>query len=358
MKGKNRQSNFEVLRIIAMLMVVTLHYLTKGGVLAPLSEDLSAVNLTAWLIQSACIVAVNIYVLISGYFLIETPFRLEKLLRILIQVHAYAILIPLVCFSLGMAEVREWDIYQWIATIFPIEMEYYWFATAYIIMYLLSPLLSIAVKKISKKEFEIILLLLFSFFSFAKSLIPVHVPTDKYGYDFGWFLCLYLLAAYIRLYGFSWFNRIRKGMIIYLISVITNWGYTILLAVLSRHGLPLTYAMDMNHSYNHILVLIASVGLFYCFKYMRFSRNSFCGLAGRLAPFTFGVYLFHENAAIRDIWHKLAGVAMVKESFLFLPHMVITVLIVFTIGILIDYMRACIFAWLERIYGRLSKRGL
>ena len=120
MRDKSRQLNFEVLRIIAMGMVITLHYLTKGEILLPLTDDLGSVNLLAWLIQSASIVAVNLYVLISGYFLIDTPFRLEKLLKLLLQVQAYALTIPLVCYALGMAEVREWDLYRWMAAIFPI----------------------------------------------------------------------------------------------------------------------------------------------------------------------------------------------------------------------------------------------
>ena len=50
-----------------MLMIVTLHFLGKGGVLnAPLD---STRHIFGWAIESVCIVAVNCYVLISGYFL-------------------------------------------------------------------------------------------------------------------------------------------------------------------------------------------------------------------------------------------------------------------------------------------------
>ena len=49
MKGKARQANFELLRIIAMMMVVVLHYLGKSGLLGNLERDnLTTVNTAAW----------------------------------------------------------------------------------------------------------------------------------------------------------------------------------------------------------------------------------------------------------------------------------------------------------------------
>ena len=41
--GKKRQLNYELLRILAMLMIVCLHYLSKGGLLG----DSSRADMTA-----------------------------------------------------------------------------------------------------------------------------------------------------------------------------------------------------------------------------------------------------------------------------------------------------------------------
>ena len=66
---KDRQLNYELLRILAMLMIVCLHYLSKGGFLGvPAREQISVSGYAAWLIEAFCLVAVNVYVLISGYF--------------------------------------------------------------------------------------------------------------------------------------------------------------------------------------------------------------------------------------------------------------------------------------------------
>ena len=54
MAEKNgRQLNYEVLRILAMLMIVCLHYLSKGGFLGvPAREHISMSGYAAWLIEA------------------------------------------------------------------------------------------------------------------------------------------------------------------------------------------------------------------------------------------------------------------------------------------------------------------
>ena len=68
---KTRSSNIELLRIIAMIFVVVLHYLGKSGTLLPWGSNYFTVNTWfAWGIEAFALVAVNVYVLIGGYFLI------------------------------------------------------------------------------------------------------------------------------------------------------------------------------------------------------------------------------------------------------------------------------------------------
>ena len=72
-----RQANFEVLRVTAMAMIVVMHFMQKGGILQPLAGDMSLVNVSAWLIESFCIVATNCYVLIAGYFMVDAEWKLK-----------------------------------------------------------------------------------------------------------------------------------------------------------------------------------------------------------------------------------------------------------------------------------------
>jgi len=124
MEVKNRQANFELLRIIAMVMVIILHYLVKGNVAVSMAEDGSAVNLFAWFLESACIVAVNVYVLISGYFLVKAEWKLSRLVKLMLQILCYSIGVPVICLLLGVGNVEQWSIYDWATVLFPLQMEH------------------------------------------------------------------------------------------------------------------------------------------------------------------------------------------------------------------------------------------
>jgi len=350
MKEKARQANIELLRIIAMLMVVALHYLVKGDAAVSLADNFSVINVILWLVKAMCIVAVNVYVLISGYFLLEANWRISRLVKLWFQMMFYSVGVPLVCLILGTGEVEQWGLYDWVNVLFPVQMEHYWFVTAYIILYILMPVLSAGVKHLSKTQHEWVIAGLLLVFSIPKTIIPIYIPIDRYGYDFGWFICLFLIAAYIRLYGIPVFNRKRTSFAIYLAAVFGIWGISIVCAILSRKGLPLTYMMDMTYCYNHLLVLVASVALFYVFKYVKVPQGMVSNILCKISFYTLGVYLLHENLAVRTKWQFWAGIESVRDGFRIFPHMFITVIAVFIAGVVVDYVRECIFKTVTQVW--------
>ena len=353
MKGKARQANIELLRIIAMIMVVLLHYLVKGEAAVSLADNFSAMNIVLWLIKAICIVAVTVYVLISGYFLLEAKWKISRLVNLWIQVIFYSAGVPMVCLLLGIEEVKQWGLYDWVNVLIPVQMEHYWFITAYVVLYLFVPVLSAGVKHLSKTQHEWLIAGLLLVFSVPKTIIPIYIPTDRYGYDFGWFLCLFLIAAYIRLYGISVFDRKRISFVIYLGAILGIWGISIVCALLSRKGLPLTYMMDMTYCYNHLLVLAASVALFYTFKYIRISQGTVSNIICKISSYTLGVYLLHENLAVRTRWQFWAGIENVRDGFGIFPHMLVTVIAVFAAGVVVDYVRDCIFKAVIQMWKRI-----
>lgn len=348
----------ELLRIVAMIMVVMLHYLNKGEVVVSLVEDRSADNLLFWFLNALCIVTTNVYVLISGYFLLEAKWKLSRLGQLWCQVMFYSLGVPLLCFALGIGEVRQWGLYDWINVLFPIQMEHYWFLTAYVVLYLLVPVLGVGVKHMDKKLHGGVVLGLLMVFSIPKSLIPVPIPTDRYGYDFGWFVCLFLMASYIRKYGISFFDRGRKALRVYLFLTVLLWGLALLYGGLTAKGLPLSYACDMVYCYNHILVFMASVAFFYVFYYIRIPQGRIARLICRISPYALGVYLLHENLALKDQWQAWAGIRKVKEGVLVWPHMLLTVAAIFIAGVAVDFVRECCFQFVIRGWKKIfAKRN-
>ena len=108
--------------------------------------------------------------------------------------------------------------------------------------------------------------------------------------------------------------------------------------------------------YNHILPFLAAVGLFAFFYRIKITGRT-AGLVCRIAPYTLGVYLLHENLELRYTWQKWMGaekVAMTlqKGGFSGLGMLfwgtAAAVLCVFVCGVLTDVVRNGIFGMLHR----------
>ena len=88
----SRQAGVELLRVVALVMIITHHSLVHSGILKAVhSPELSYYAL--WGLNTFCFVAVNCFVLISGYFLVTASFRWKKLLLLWTQVLFYSLLI-------------------------------------------------------------------------------------------------------------------------------------------------------------------------------------------------------------------------------------------------------------------------
>jgi len=343
---RTRQSNFELLRIISMCMIIAMHYMTKGMALPKLSVDLSISNCIYRLIFAFCTVSVNAYVLISGYFLCDSEWKIGKVLKLWLEVLFYSVMVPLVLGALGIIDFRMMDLGQWQQILLPIEYEHYWFASAYVMMYLLSPVLGIAVHKLDRIQLRnVILALLFVFCGF-KSINPYLIPWDKYGCDLSWFICLYLVAGYVKLYGIKYFDSKKKGFTYYVLFSILTFLIALVMAIFVRATGKLEYYMDMTYCYNYVTVFIASLALFSAFIHMNndpsWSERA-CRIINQLAGYTFGIYLLHENILLRELWPKWLGIDLAANKGWQILHMLLCIVIIFISGVIVDAVRTGIF---------------
>lgn len=341
-----KQLNMEILRILAMCMIITLHYLDKGGVLKEFASNNTPVGNAAWIIEAFCMVSVNIYVLISGYFLCESTFKIRKTVLLWIQILMYSWIITLIFAIIlkGQFNFEEGMLYGLIPLLMPVTGSHYWFATVYILMYLVSPFLNIGIKAMDKKTHRNLIIILVAIFSIWNTVLPFTIPaTDRKGMDICWFICLYVIAAYLRKYGDE--IKINKwlSLAIYALCCIGAFllGKGMLLAdsVTGKLG---GYCKNF-YEYNSITILIASVALFIFFVKTEIKAGDF---ATQMVLFvsegTFGVYLLHEHKLLRYLWPTWFNVSEYADRFAFIPHLLMTVACVFTAGVVIDFIRRII----------------
>ena len=78
---RERDSGMELLRIFAMLLVIGVHAFSYGGFYAEAKAQGGHVAAAALFMKLATRAAVNIFVIITGYFMVHAPFDPKKNLR-------------------------------------------------------------------------------------------------------------------------------------------------------------------------------------------------------------------------------------------------------------------------------------
>ena len=144
---KLRYNNLDLLRFIAIWGVLTSHYIGWGGVANNTSP--SDINFyIAAVLGVVSQISVNIFYIISGYFLESNrEFRIKKITIFYWKVFFYSVLIPVVLVLIGYIPFDK----LLIKSLFPILSNQYWFATIYIFLMLLFPFLNILLSNCSKK---------------------------------------------------------------------------------------------------------------------------------------------------------------------------------------------------------------
>ena len=360
---KKRNASFELLRIIAMLMILNLHYNSHADVLLQLGVPASGVQIYATIIEAISITGVNVYVLLSGFFLSKGKVRPSRILQLICQVYFYTILVSVAMMLVGTYVIHSNDsVYKIVQYLFPISSEHYWFVTAYIIMYVMAPVMNAATEVLSRKQMRAVIAGLLIWFSIVKSFVPVMFATDHYGYDYGWFIVLYLIAAYIRKYDVVLFFNAKKSAAVFLLSVALMAFASIALHYINLQRGGLVYFSDVPFHLNFIFSLTGSLGLFSFFRFYKMRDNRFADVVRFVAPFTFGVYLLHMHLEIKDRWlgwlENLMGEVPKDSVILFAWHQLRAILIVFVAGIFVDWIRKTIFDYVGRVLHntRLFKR--
>lgn len=356
---KSRNANMELLRMISMLMVTTLHALGKTDLLASFGSSLSLNGWIAWTLEALSICAVNVFMLISGYFLIESRFQWKRLAEIVFQTVFYSAGVFLIFWFTGNLASDEKNLYHALHGILPIHMNLYWFITAYVGLYLLLPMITAGVKALSEKQLRIMILALLTYECLFKSLLPVVLEEDAKGYSTFWYLIVFLVGAYFRRYGFRFLTTSFRGLATYVLSCVLMLAEAFALGLIHErtgHGKEI---LEISFHYNHLFVFLAAVGIFAMFLHAR----SIQGAAGRAicltSPYALGVYLFQENLTLRDRWQDWFGLngALELPTLSFVGKILVAVLLMFVIGICVDFLRSLLFRAVTSIGGAFTGKS-
>lgn len=317
-----------------MILIIAHHYGYQGGV--DITNAAFAANTVFLQILSlGGKVGVICFVLITGYFMINSHFKFKKLLKLILEILFYSVAIMLIFYLFGFA---EFDLKTFLKCLTPVMHSVYWFATVYVALYVLTPFINMLLHHLSQRAYLSLLAILFVIIS----LIPTFLLGNFGVGNLGCFVFFYMIAAYIRLYPESFHGALMK--------VKFNLCFALLFACLL---IASVFALDMIGPLFHLtmysslyfmsmtstLAILCAVFLFLTFKNLNVKENRFVNL---VAGCMFGVYLIHAN---HFIWPLLHTTIFMNEVYFSSPWLYLQAF-VFIYGVL----AGCVLIDLLRIY--------
>lgn len=339
-----RDSNFELLRILSILCIISFHCAWEGGFEYP------EFCFNKFLIETFHMLGelgVNLFILISGYHMLYGKFKPSKLIALLLEVQFYNWICVFLCVHFGTLTLDKKTL---LTNFFPIAEYKYWFATVYILLYILSPYINKLLLSLSQKDFQRLLMICLGIFCVFPTLygaLKNDTETLFYYNRFIWLLIVYMIGAYIRLYppqkitdpvkwlGISIFIFILMECAIYILERFQPFFNKIGIIGGNYFWRP-----------NTILMIALSVSLFLCFRFITLRPLKLVNL---LASTTFGIYLLHDGQLNFYMWQVLLGstrFTFSRRLILFIPA---CVLLVFTVGICVDLLRQFLFRSCKKV---------
>ena len=354
---RKRNANMDLLRMLSMMMVTMLHALTKSDLLIFMGNEVPVNGWIAWVLETLSVSSVNIFMLISGYFLISSEFKIGRLLEIIFQTVFYSAGSFALFLILGKTSLEGMNVYNFLDYFLPIHMETYWFISAYVIIYMLLPLITNGVNSMSEKQLKGLIIVLVVYECVVKSILPVRVVMDKQGYSFFWYLILFLVGAYIRRYGLKIIKTAKRGWFVFIASTVLIFAEIFILSQIQVRTGQLKEMTTVSLDYNHLLVFFAAVGIFAAFLYAKPLGKKVGKMICLLSPYCLGVYLLQENLMMRYLWQDWFGLrdSIKQPVYIFLLRVFGAVVVMFVLGICVDAFRSLLFRGVTKLVCRKDK---
>lgn len=319
--GKN--SNIEILRIAAMLMIIIGHIIGHNYLLENMRHSLHYFSVS--LLQIICYSATNIYILISGYLLCKKTFKVKRVFVLWVQIAFYSLL----GFLFGSLFLGQFSLSNLLKAIMPLSGNQYWFATVYLGLYFLMPFLNLLIDRMTHRQFVWCLCLLTVLFSLWRSFIPfAKTLNPEGGNSIIWFVVLYLFGAYLRLYSEEIIRFIKYPLAFAALLFLFSFASKLLIGAISARLGWGTKGTSLFTEFTSFPMLLSA------FFILQFATNSSKLITTRkteklvnwFSSSTFSVYLIHENRYIKQaLWSLLDINKMAKSSFVFCEVLLIAI---------------------------------
>lgn len=326
-----RDSKFELIRILSMIMIVVYHYNLYGN-WKSIDRDITKLIFWPW-----GQIGVDLFVMISGYFLSTHNFEFEKIIMrdkklwVKVLFYSYILLILSSIFKFSKLNLKEI-----IYSIFPVVSEQYWFITCYILLIIITPFLNWFIQSQNKR----ILLIYLAIFILFAEITPLLTNNGSLIIPLGTVFSTsnmavsYLTASIIRKYHYK-FNTL-KTLLLAISGVILEY-FSMFIQI--KRGLGGNAITKFTFGF---LPYLSAVGIFLLFVKCKSFYNKFINW---IASGVLAAYLITEHPLFRlFFWQKLLNVGRFQNpTWLFIFMGIVIAVITVIVCAIVDHVYQFVF---------------
>lgn len=315
-----------------MLCIIAHHYVVNSGITAQITQDnaMAFPAVFSLLFGWGGKTGINCFVLITGYFMCQSQASMRKFLKLVLEVEFYKLLFCLVFLLSGYA---PFSMKEFLKALIPVYGLGTGFIDSYLVFYLFIPFLNLLIRAMDKMQH----LALVGLCLLVGTMFQTFLKAPAAFTYVGWFMVLYFLGAYIRLYPERYLDNRKLWGTALLISLLLSWGSVIAGAwVYAEWGKGVYYHFVADS--NKFLAVVTAVSAFLFFKNLELGYRP---IINRIAASTFGVLMIHANSDTmrRWLWQDFLDNVAAYYSSYYVLHAVGSVLSVYAVCALIDMVR-------------------
>lgn len=310
----SRNSNIELLRIVSMLIIIFHHSFVHSKININDDNIYNILNCTILYIVNILGKGVNnVFILITGYYLIDKKIK-NAIFKLIIKTFLYSVTI----FIIYILIEGDFNVEFFLKSIFPISTSSYWFITYYLLLYISIPFINSLVKNLKRKELVSLILLMMVTFSILPN-------------NYGWFVTVYLIGGYFRLYNVKISKHFLRS------SMFCSIYLLIILRLLV--GDNISY-------FNNFIMLIFIISLFYI---VISKKEKYNNIINYISKSVLSVYIIHDNFIVREYLWRWINLNHFIDKWYFWIYEFIIVSTIFIICLILDKLMNKMFELLKSI---------
>lgn len=325
-----------------MLMIIGHHYVLRNYSFNLQDQPFSLEQFSYLCIYSLGKIGVACFFMISAWYLClekdpQVRISLRRTWILEREVLFYSLGLLMVLFILNPSTISKKDVLK---SFIPTASGLWWYVTAYVIFLFFCPFITKGLRCIGKNLHASLCLIMLIMWGIVYGLLPgalFGLSTE----GFIDFIYIYIIIAFYRWYMDDWglskaWFLIGGGTAILLssIALLQSFGTVLHIPSLRTHS---TY---LAASCVRLPVLLIALGLII----LAHSAHWRSSIINAIASTTFGVYLIHDYPPVSKLlWDKWFKLSSIYDSPYALLYSLAIIFFVFSICMVIDFLRQCIF---------------